>query len=430
MHFVYAQTDQLLVGSDDDFLSVLNVFGELSQYLKALKTLPLELNDIWAVDPALRGCAVRVPDSSRPLELLIQFVNSSAWPDNVEAVRKLYHSFRLKMATEIRVGACVVQHDCLDVHYKGYMFRIRIYLSKELMLLRNARLASELRLAGHARAVHASAVGGFQMRHNTFGNAVRLCKRWLHAHLLSGHLMDEFVELTVLYVYSHPHPYPRVPTNAMFAFFRWLRLLATFDWSSQPLLVSINGDMLDGNTARANMDPARSVIPFVVSEFDMTSQWTRSHPSPTMWNRTVALARHAQSRVLPDPLIVFGHNYSEYDVILHVDPAATASMVEENGELLVGFEPVKRLVVDLQARFSRLAMFLYDEDGGTRIGVVFYPGVLQPRTGDDVQSNLIATDPLCVAPTAGNSLQFDFGQFERTVLRIGDGIISSVERKE
>lgn len=210
---IATQTDLVLPNADDAFLSVLQAFGELTQQLKALKTLPLELNDVWAMDAALRGCAVAVPDVSRPLDVLLQFVNSTAWPDDLEAIRKLYHSFRLKMADEIRTARCVVQHDCLDVHFRGYVFRLHIYLAKEVMLLRNARLAAEHRLRTHARAVHSSAVGGFQvrvgasvffsfvldfadpavmqMKNNSFGQTVRLCERWLHAHLLSDKMTGD-----------------------------------------------------------------------------------------------------------------------------------------------------------------------------------------------------------------------------------------------
>jgi hypothetical protein len=124
--------------------------------------------------------------------------------------------------------------------------------------------------------VISSAIAGFQMKHNTFGRTVRLCKRWLNAHLLSGKVPEELIELTVIYVYSNIQPFPTVPCDSLFAFFRWLRLLASFPWTTEPLLVSINGSQLDRGSALANMSAAATVVPFVVSEYDMTSQWSRA----------------------------------------------------------------------------------------------------------------------------------------------------------
>ncbi len=398
-------------------------------------------------------------------------MNSTAWPDDLEAIRKLYHSFRLKMAHEINATQCVVQRDCLDVHFRGYVFRLHIYLAKEVMLLHNARLAAEHRLRTHARAVHSSAVGGFQvrtifpflcggaifegltdggnsshttlqMKYNSFGQTVRLCKRWLHAHLLSDkmtgdipptlvavvfvrhspHIVgisDEFVELTVIHVYTSRLPYPRAPNNSMFAFFRWLRLLATHAWRYEPLCVAINeGDAVDHGTARAMMRVDRDVEPYVVSVYDSTSQWTRNAPSAVVWARLLALARVAHTMLLPEPLVVFGHNYADYHVLLQLRTNVTSTApMSVDGEALVGFRPVARLVQDLEAHFGDIAMFFFDEDGGDRVGVVFRPGVVEGENNATL---------LCVAPDGHGGFTFQYGQFADAVKRMGTGIVESL----
>ena len=40
-----------------------------------------------------------------------------------------------------------------------------------------------------------------------FGTGVRLCKRWVSAHLLSNHVTDEAVELMVAHLFTCPAPY-------------------------------------------------------------------------------------------------------------------------------------------------------------------------------------------------------------------------------
>lgn len=404
---IFDQLNGVLTGGDDEYLHLLGVFGELSQYLKSLKTLPLEINDVWSLDSALRGSSVAVADTTRPLGVLLQFANSSAWPDDLEAIRQLYRSFFLKMAQEIRIARCVVRSDCLDVHLKGYVFRLHIYLAKEVMLLKNKRIPVEPK---HARAIHSSAVAGFQMKFNTFGHAVRLCKRWVSAHLLAGKFPEELLELTMIHVYAHFDPYPRPPINAMFAFFRWLRLVASFTWASEPLLVSINGDVLDRSSAFAVMSHSK-IVPFVVTEFDGTSQWSRSL-DVNMWKRMVLLARSALGLLLPDPLVVFGHNWNEYHLILHVRPNLKAP-----GE--VGFAPVQRLVQELEGHFAHVARFFYDDaTPSSNIGVVFLPRVLNGSV-ETMQ---------CLAPsvTEEDKFSFNFAQFSRNLMTLGEGIIEKV----
>ena len=40
-----------------------------------------------------------------------------------------------------------------------------------------------------------------------FGASVRLCKRWVSAHLLSNHITDMAVELMVAHLFTQPEPF-------------------------------------------------------------------------------------------------------------------------------------------------------------------------------------------------------------------------------
>lgn len=66
--------------------------------------------------------------------------------------------------------------------------------------------------------------------------------RWVHAHLFSGYLADEAIELLVAHVYINPRPYGP-PASPLCGFLRVLSLLAEFNWASQPLIVNLDGQM-------------------------------------------------------------------------------------------------------------------------------------------------------------------------------------------
>jgi hypothetical protein len=163
----------------------------------------------------------------------------------------------------------VLQNDCLDIFYKGFAFRMKYFPDKKQSL--------EKRNAIKIKCVHTSGILGFHMKHNTFGKTVRLCKRWLHAHLLSDKLsgnlfflfffffffLDEFVELCVVYIFSET-----VPASPMFGFLRWLRLLGSFNWEVEPLIVSITGTPLkeDYIANGRKVMVKKEMCPFVISD--------------------------------------------------------------------------------------------------------------------------------------------------------------------
>ncbi len=169
----------------------------------------------------------------------------------------------------------------------------------------------------------------------------RLSKRWIASHFLSGKIPEEFVELSMISVFSSSSP-----NSPLFGFLRWLRLIATFDWDSEPLVVSINGaDSVSESvisSVREGMQK-KAAVPTVISEQDSTSFWTRTI-SPPIWRRFIAIAKYLRrkKRVFfffffflkrfflrfcsvasvdgVDPLSLFVHNFSEYDLMVLLNP--------------------------------------------------------------------------------------------------------------
>jgi hypothetical protein len=64
------------------------------------------------------------------------------------------------------------------------------------------------------------------------------------------HMPLEAVELTVAHVFTSPQPYA-VPTSAVTALLRWLHLLGSHSWASEPLLVSTATPLAEEDAAEA-----------------------------------------------------------------------------------------------------------------------------------------------------------------------------------
>ena len=114
---------------------------------------------------------------------------------------------------------------------------------------------------------------------------LRLAKRWVSAHLFSGCLAEEAIELLVAHVFLTPLPLGvpssringflrflsatiililqknnqvMVLTNIFFAGLcnRFLRLLADYDWMFYPLIVDINNDFGRNDEKEINVSPS------------------------------------------------------------------------------------------------------------------------------------------------------------------------------
>lgn len=93
----------------------------------------------------------------------------------------------------------------------------------------------------------------------SYGEGVKLCKKWISSHFLSNHLADEVIELLVAYLFLNPEPFqvPRYKTIVMHllfyfivnvrssavVFYRFLFLLTSHDWSHDPLIINIDGSV-------------------------------------------------------------------------------------------------------------------------------------------------------------------------------------------
>jgi len=272
---------------------------------------------------------------------------------------------------------------------------------------------------------HSSVYHDFHLRHYSYGNTVRLAKRWLHSHMFSRHFNDEIIELLVAYLYAVPRPYDE-PHNPTIGFLRFLHLLSTFDFDRFPLIVDINKELkvddyssIQAFFERAKIQNDAKTAIFVATPYEKESIWTHNCPSKLILKRIIRYAQHSE-HILQGLLsfdteestqiswkTLFQTPFVDFDAIIQLDPhmipyydfnlnaqpkpkSKKKSIFDvpkyknvksaENTGLLVGFNPIENYMDDLQARFKDVAVFFYDQLGGDKVGVVWNPSYFLPHT--------------------------------------------------
>ena len=432
-----------------------SVLGTMLKQLRDCRdSFPLGISSLQGIGPGFRSTAPVADDAGAgsegawpsPLvghDCVLQFESSTQWPEDVSAIQKVKAAFYIKLATALaekpEYETSPTEHH-VDVLVKPHVFRIVIHVPQELTLARKTRdnLARAVKaakaagtvdagmagtLAAYGAAVaemerffvqmprHTKFVQALQQSHRSFGGAVRLAKRWVSAHMLSGELGEEAVETVVGSLYTNPQPHDP-PGSALVGFLRFLRRLGTFDWARAPLIINVDGELTTAqHTAMVDRFASfRSELPAMtlLSPFDAEmSLWTKLGPSKPIVGRLVRLAR-ASSAVLErsvsalgdedaeDPRMMFKTPLADYDALLLLRPDAVparwkginyeaaaerpsggqkfknlAPATGASDALRVNFDPAQLLLGDLRKAFGHVAKFYYDGLGGTTIGVVW-----------------------------------------------------------
>ena len=345
----YVKTD------GDAFHSLYDVYEQFVRHIKDLKDMPLAISSVVPISEGLTHTSVYSPYpqnyaklSSQPPgsyyipihEVLVQLEGSGKWPDDLRAIQKVKVGLLLHIARQLEkshvsanVGLENPERDIantgfLDVVYEhGYAFRIRIQQdpnhreatlierilkNKSLSKTDRTRYDTALRLYQTTvirRTTHAQALHALRGKYYFLPNTIRLVKRWLSTHLLSQQISPRVIELIVCYVFIHPHPWCS-PASAEVGFLRTLKLLATWDWRKDPLIVDLDGSM---TTARyeevvksfegfRKQDPgiAHAAWSIYTSYDSDGSCWTRDRPGKVVSARVTALARSSLEVISQD----------------------------------------------------------------------------------------------------------------------------------
>jgi len=200
-----------------------------------------------------------------PILLQIRFEGSNKWPTDLKAMGAAKCALLIQLAKGIEKmkelgsvncsgfgGPINVNPTYIDLGFQGYSWRIMLRADQELKTLNSLReptpeartLRQTLTKQHIIRATHHSLIHAVHTQHPSAGAVVRLLRRWIAAHMLSGLIPVETVELIVASVFTAPAPL-KAPSTISSGFTRALKLLSSHDWVREPLIVDPHGHISD-----------------------------------------------------------------------------------------------------------------------------------------------------------------------------------------
>ncbi|XP_078530850.1 nucleolar protein 6 [Lissotriton helveticus] len=442
---------------EEQLMSIVKTYDDLSRKLWSLEGLPLTVTSVQGTHPALRYTDVFPPVPVKPdynsyekvkerksllplldkpcpayvapLKVICHMEGSGKWPQDKEAIKRVKAAFHIRLSellTEKHQLLCRAAATHIDVYKDGFVFRIQVAYHREphfmkesvtpegMLKYRDTDESHQLEMETLHLPHLTSTLHGLQQQHPAFSGTSRLVKRWISAQMLSDSISDESVDLIVAFLFLHPAPFTP-PSSPQVGFFRFLRLLATFDWKNEPLIVNLNQDIKDVEYAeiRTNFISTRANLPvmFIATPKDRKeSVWTKDKPSAQILQRLIVLSLdslHALEKQLLDPLgahdikLIFRPPLDFYDVLIHLNPkqvprhreavdkpvkSFTRGMLSSDAPVktlflpVVDYDPVQCFLQELRAAFKDLALFFYDMYGGEVIGVLWKPSAFEPQS--------------------------------------------------
>ncbi|KAI9594345.1 Nrap protein [Syncephalis fuscata] len=497
------------------FQPVMLAFNQLSKELKALSDLPLDISTVLPASAALYYATLfppqprtftrwsRLPETARylePIDVVLQFERSGSWPDDLVAVQHMKSAFYLKIREQLlslKTGyrAVVAASNCekeiaslgyIDIYTPtGFVFRCRIEHTPEVYMLR--KLIDEKDTLSIQRDLYVEALNRYErlythfpshalqlqalnQRYPAFSDTMRLTKRWFAAHMLLGvQVAEQTVELLCASVFADSAPWS-IPGTGQTGFARVLRLLHTWSWKREPLIVDIsNGDIDVSMTAEqreqiqtlfqeksSHKEQSTGIV--IATSKDLKGSWWQANDiDSVVVGRIRQLAKASYgclSRALDGNLDelkrVFVTPITDYDVLLQLAPTScpryfervhptkanlatgheetfknlALSEADYNAEAIpVGFNPIECYLQDLQKHFGNLALFFHDCYGGTAIGVVWRRPMLTAKP-------LRVNTGYSTEPSQTNKVMPNIMAITAEMQRIGQGIVDSVEIRQ
>ncbi|XP_011646423.1 nucleolar protein 6 [Pogonomyrmex barbatus] len=401
------------------------------------------------------------------LDATLQLATSGKWPEELEAIRKTKAAFHIQIAECLRMQhQLTVQANLshIDVYQNGFVFRLRVAHQKEIALMKQVKENGVIKYRDNEESVKlenqlfhlpklSSALHGLHSQQPSFGLACCLAKRWLSAQLLDDtHMPEIVIELVMASIYLSPEPYKPAQMPQV-AFLRFLEVIARAHWNIDPVIVNFNGEMTNEeitaietlfNTARSSLPPL-----FISTPYDQQkSLWTRKAPSQLILNRMSALAKESLklfddmlfNNTVLDVKSMFRPPLSEYDCLLHLKPSMIprrlqAIDISNKAEIvdlhpykvhslqkipIVDFDPVQYFLKDLRDGYGDYALFFHDTYGGTVIGVLLKPTVLERK-------DFKVSDTSCRKLDDDGKLVLNISTMIEDFYVLGKGIIRTID---
>ncbi|KAN0064992.1 U3 snoRNP protein [Thecaphora frezii] len=510
------------------FQLVQSAFDGLVKELRAIEDLPLSLNSIVGCSPGLRGTSTfvpgplsldglgsRVPDAASYLpvqEVVVTFEGSGRWPSELEAFQAMKAAFCEKMGDALsqRIEGCQcrvvfearsnpLQDQCaLEVILpSGFAFHIRIQHERETAiadrilsdrfesaaLKKKAKAASQL---WHRRFVvaprHHRMVAAVGHKFVSFGGAVRLTKRWLRAQMLGRHLVsDEAIELVAAAAYLLPDE--GAPASSVAGFLRIVRLLATWRWKEEPLLVPLQTAASapegterfsfptelrvaaeDKFTAARAADPAMSNRAwYIATEVDVDGlDFGRQGPfaggadgirklakaAVALWMQGGAALERYQVKGMFVPALEhydfvirlrrevlgrYSHNVEADKAVWMKQTKSKYANLLDEGEVKEsvlgpvarpGFEAGEAFIKVLMTHYADTFRLFYDDEGGCVVGGVWNPSLERPR---QFKVALGFSSRPAEEAKANANVALNRNAILAEIQRIGEGVVESID---
>lgn len=418
---------------EEEILKIISAYDKLCQLLRKCD-LSIEIKDIQTTSPTLRFAEVFPPQPARyctsykkldkrllpdpkkpcpslcPYFTVLCFMGSTKRNiEELDSLERLKAMCHLELQQSFRKDFYLpmsCNQNYLDVLLYGYVFRIKMCFSKEIDILKltttsdaSQVLWGELRLLPKLTSL----LHSLGLEHGSYSAVVRLAKRWVSAHMLSGYVPEVAVELIVAHLFLSPEPF-QIPKSLVTGFNRFLQFLSTFDWETTPLLVDLNKefaatDVLEikkkFNTSRECLPPMCICTPVDIKSL---SFWTRENPNRMILNRLRTTAQQclfslneylSHPKPQNDFKVIFRTSLEPFDMVLYLNTnqlgrpgQAVDSKYNSNKDKLelltnnlpvVDYEPNQHFLKELKSTFSHVALFFHDPYGSNVIGIVWKP---------------------------------------------------------
>ncbi|XP_071110262.1 nucleolar protein 6-like [Haliotis cracherodii] len=492
LHLPKPKGDNSVYGTgEEEHMAIVQSLDQLSKLLHRLDDLPLSVKSVQGVSPVFRFAEVFPampaipaniqttnastgseflphPDKPAPfymptMTVMCKLEGSGKWPDDLEAMRRLKAAYFLQLSQALKkkdpAFFVKIAPAHLDVLKDGYVFRLKIGNMREITLSKmytspdgttqshDTEESRRLQREYSARPKLTSTLHGIQQQNNTFSGAVRLVKRWISSHMMLDYIAEEAVELVVAHCYINPAPYT-APGSPIVGFFRFLSILSTFDWKTQPLIVNLNNEFSkdDISDIQKKFAEDRSSLPLMclcTPHDRLIGHWTRERPTVPILQRLVLLAQQSlqmlQQQLQHDYInadfkTIFRPPLDAFDLVIYlktkhiprqhqaVDIAMATKIPTRESEStwrrlmpVVDYDPVQFYLEELRGAFGDLALFFHDKYGGSTIGIVWKPKAKETR-------------PFKVSDVGGCTLDSSASNADDILLKVNmDAIIADFE---
>lgn len=203
-----------------------------------------------------------VPRFVQTIDSVIQLEHSSKWPNDLQAVRHIKTLFYLEMSKLLESKFNIFSHtnkERLDVFYEGFVFRYKMFVPKEVALLKrevttdgivsfkDTKESFEVEKLNLYATVN-GALKGIQSQFPSYGPGTALIKRWLRSQLIDDyHFPDKVVNLLNASLYLNSTAFDSSNTPQI-SFCRFLKFISDVEFDMQTILLNFNDEL----TSKAN----------------------------------------------------------------------------------------------------------------------------------------------------------------------------------